>query len=309
MTYYDRRSADVLKSALLERAEEFVRWLFLNARRDGHNLLVGSLRGESGRSLSVCLAGPKVGVWKDFATDEGGDNLLQLLCAARGLDFAAACQQAHVWLGLPDLAPVASTAKGTRHDQAMPRSDPAPYQMSDAEMAHGTRMAERLITDPRACESIARRRGWRPETVRDLACEASLGLSEEGRFVFLYDTGAKERWRQNGERRIRFLFGKADSLWRGGLLPAFGNVFVTEGETDAVSLVDAGIEEDGDTLVVALPSAGTWKPWWVALLAGKDVTLCLDADPAGQSATEKIIAVLARRVARLQTLNLEALLQ
>lgn len=212
MTYHDRRSADVLKVALLERAEEFVRSLFPNARRDGQNLIIGSLRGEPGRSLSIRLIGPKVGVWRDFATDEGGDNLLELLRAVRGLDFATACREARTWLGMP-------STDTPRLCPPHARQTATTYHLTNMETTRGTCMAERLLANSGACEAIARRRGWRPQVVFDLASEASLGLSEAGRLVFLYDTGAKERWRENGQRRMRFLFGKADSLWRGGLLP------------------------------------------------------------------------------------------
>jgi hypothetical protein len=45
------------------------------------------------------MAGPKTGVWKDFASGEGGDNLLDLLYRVSGVSFADACKEAAEWLG------------------------------------------------------------------------------------------------------------------------------------------------------------------------------------------------------------------
>ena len=54
---------------------------------------------------------------------------------------------------------------------------------------------------------------------------------------------AKTRWRENGERRFKFLFGKS-WLWRGELIPQAETIYLCEGETDAISLIDRGIEDD-----------------------------------------------------------------
>ncbi|MDR1457678.1 MAG: hypothetical protein LBI47_02410 [Puniceicoccales bacterium] len=45
--------------------------------------VAGSLAGEPGKSLKICLAGKKTGIWKDFATGKSGNNLLDLLCKIR----------------------------------------------------------------------------------------------------------------------------------------------------------------------------------------------------------------------------------
>jgi hypothetical protein len=63
---------------------------------------VGSLGGEPGKSLKICLADGKAGMWKDFATGESGNNLLDLLCKMRGRDFRAACEEAANWLNDPE---------------------------------------------------------------------------------------------------------------------------------------------------------------------------------------------------------------
>jgi twinkle protein len=60
------------------------------------------LGGEPGKSLKICLTGEKVGIWKDFATGESGNNLLDLLSKVRCGDFGAACKEAANWLNDPE---------------------------------------------------------------------------------------------------------------------------------------------------------------------------------------------------------------
>jgi putative DNA primase/helicase len=74
---------------LLGRAEWYVEQWFPNGRRDGHEWKIGSLAGEAGRSLSINL---RTGVWKDFASDEGGGDLLSLYAKSRGLAMLAAAR-------------------------------------------------------------------------------------------------------------------------------------------------------------------------------------------------------------------------
>ena len=69
-------------------------------------------------------------------------------------------------------------------------------------------------------------------------------------------------------------------------------VYVTEGETDAIALIDAGIETDPGTIAVAIPSASTFNEEWVQLFRSKDVVLAFDADDAGQGATLKVSKLL-----------------
>ena len=109
----------------------------------------------------------------------------------------------------------------------------------------------------------------------DLAHEPSLGW-DSGKLAFIYESGVKLRSREEGERIIRWAFGKP-WIWRGGFLCGRSTVYVCEGETDCISLIDAGFEEDGHTLAVAIPSASTFAEDWAQLFQGKDVILALTA--------------------------------
>ena len=85
-------------------AEAIARELFPAGRREGREWRVGSLAGEPGQSLGICIAGGKQGVWADFAAGIGGD-MLELVAQARYRgDKAQALRWARAYLGLSDRA-------------------------------------------------------------------------------------------------------------------------------------------------------------------------------------------------------------
>jgi putative DNA primase/helicase len=96
---------DEIRSALHSRALEVCRHLLPAGRLNGDEYEIGNLTGEPGRSLKINING-KAGVWKDFATDDGGDNLLELWRRVRGHnDIRETMREAASWLGSPVLHP------------------------------------------------------------------------------------------------------------------------------------------------------------------------------------------------------------
>ena len=93
-------TATAVKAELASRAEEFVQWLLPNGRKQGHEWLVGSLRGEPGQSCRVILSGEKAGLFIDWASGEKGSNLVELLRQVRSCDFREALRQCEAWLAL-----------------------------------------------------------------------------------------------------------------------------------------------------------------------------------------------------------------
>lgn len=251
-------NAAEIKAALNNRAEDFVRFLFPAGKLNGGEWQVGSLNGESGRSLSIRVSGAKIGVFKDFATDEGGDNLVELFGQAKRIEFKNALRECAAWLSVPlDFSNGASLPSSIPHRV---QSNGLPSPMSDSDCERALAMAATLRDDLSLCERIARARNWRAETIVDLAHEPSLGWDSE-KLAFLYESGVKLRSRKDGERIIRWAFGKP-WIWRGGFLWGRSTVYITEGETDCISLIDAGLEEDALTLAVAVPSATTFAEEW-----------------------------------------------
>jgi len=101
-------TATELAHALSERAEEACRFLLPNGIRNGKEWEVGSLQGDTGHSLKVCLEGEKAGVWCDFATGEKGD-LIGLWQSVRNIQLPDACREAEELLGIsPDAVPTQS---------------------------------------------------------------------------------------------------------------------------------------------------------------------------------------------------------
>jgi CHC2 zinc finger len=101
-----------------------------------------------------------------------------------------------------------------------------PYRMSDDEIRSCHNAALRLLTNERAIKLIAHRREWQAETIRKLALEPALGRTDDGKLAFLYESGLKVRWKENGERRFGWRFGK-NWFWRGGYIKqakTFGSV-------------------------------------------------------------------------------------
>ena len=84
---------------LAERAPDVASYLLPGGKRVSGEWTAGSVSGEPGKSLSVRLTGEKAGVWKDFATGEGGD-LLNLWSSCRGIQVSQAMREAESWLGI-----------------------------------------------------------------------------------------------------------------------------------------------------------------------------------------------------------------
>jgi hypothetical protein len=98
MDDYDLRR---IKDSLAAHASTFCKYLFPNGTEKYGRFSIGSLVGEAGESLKIALAGDRVGTWKDFATGDGGNNLLELLRRVKGCNLVAACHETVEWLRMP----------------------------------------------------------------------------------------------------------------------------------------------------------------------------------------------------------------
>lgn len=88
-----------VKRLLASRAQAVAEYLLPGGRKEGGEWRAGSTAGEKGQSLGVHLAGPKAGVWADFASGEGGD-LLDLWQAVHRVSLVQALDEARTWLGV-----------------------------------------------------------------------------------------------------------------------------------------------------------------------------------------------------------------
>ena len=298
--------AQGVKDALNARAEEFVTDLFPAGRKNGNNWQVGSLGGDPGQSLRIGISGAKVGVFCDFAGNDRGSNLVELYAQAKQVSFKEALHACADWLRVELGSPRAQpnhprvTKPVVTHRAAQRPCDI--YTPTDEECEEARRMSETLANDAELCARIAKSRGWNPATLRQLAIDRYLGWND-GKLAFIYDCGVKLRWRnEQGERVIRWAFGRP-WIWRSVWLPEARTVYLCEGETDCISLLDAGIENEKGTLAVALPSASTFGAEWARLFDGKDVILAFDSDDAGRKATDKVSRLLGGHVQSLNQIN------
>lgn len=115
-----------LRDGLLDRLESVLLYLFPSGRIRGNKFYVGDIDGAPGKSLVVELDGPRRGLWKDFADDDGGD-LIAAWAKSRGLstqqDFPRIADEIRQWLGFaPPVDP------GARRDmRTVPMDELGPY--------------------------------------------------------------------------------------------------------------------------------------------------------------------------------------
>ncbi|NCC05166.1 MAG: toprim domain-containing protein [Proteobacteria bacterium] len=93
-----------IAALLASRAEAVCQWLLPQGKREGREWRAGSIGGDAGQSLGVNLSG-KAGVWRDFADNAKGGDLIDLIQAVRGCNKAEAVKEAKEFLGISDDMP------------------------------------------------------------------------------------------------------------------------------------------------------------------------------------------------------------
>lgn len=132
-----RLSFDSVAGDLLERAEAVCGYLLPLGRREGHEYKVGGVGGERGDSMSINL---REGVWKDFASDDGGADLISLWAAVRGLRMVEAKEEAEKWLGKAAPAPARPAWASALEQAAVPQ--PAPVRVPEPDRKWAYRVAD-----------------------------------------------------------------------------------------------------------------------------------------------------------------------
>ena len=260
--------------ALARQAPSVAEHLLPSGRKLGAEWCVGSIAGEKGESLKVHLIGAKAGVWKDFASDEGGD-LIDLWQAVKGNTRSEAYHQAKDYLGL---------------------SDPRAFQEP--------RKTFTLPDRPKCVPPVARVLDYLT-VERNIPSHvlASYKIGEAGDriiFPFLAPDGtlvlAKGRKAADGEKPIPTAAGCMPILFGWQAMPANARtIIITEGEIDALSWAGYG------HWAVSVPFGGGKgeKQAWIEnefdrLLVFDRVYLSLDMDGPGQEAADEIAARLGR---------------
>ena len=176
------------------------------------------------------------------------------------------------------------------------------------------RAAHRLATDPLLiARLVSKRPEWTAEAIENTALEGDLGYEADCRFaefsgpatLFAYSCGIKARWKN---KVIRWICGGASGeLWRQSLLLRSGRIiYVSEGESDALTLLSSGVEQQGESLVAALASAQIMPK--AEPFKGRDIVIVPDPDSAGVQAERKLRSRLQPLTRSIVTVSIQEVL-
>lgn|GEM_PF-1500407 len=267
----------------------------------------------------------------EMQQDTGGDNLTVF---SNG-DFACAAHMADRQHARRILALAGSDTGGHGHESGVrPQQSragfPAPMLLQKpvqlepwvfgSALAHAA--CQRLSESEERQARVAAEFGVRVETIRCLGAEEGrIGLFSDlsiggrsclpDRIGYIYPQGIKIRHPWGPKSRVRFAWacGRATEPWRFILAswrPWVRNYIITEGESDLIALLDAGMENltlKGDTAIVASPGI-SFKPEWAAGFKGLNVTLMFDSDTSGAAGAQRTAALLRPHAAQIRILNL-----
>lgn len=284
--------------ALRHRLPEYLAARGVELRRNGTRL-VGRCPNHDDASPSFAVFGPHHEACGCYPCGFTGDVFEVSKWLGRSSTFPEAVADVAATLGvhLPRTAAVTPPRPTPAPSRPAKQPEP-PFSLSDAEreMVHAARLAfsDAFHAGQPIVDEIAASLGLDRETLR-LASWGTSGLGlAEGWLCYAYPQGLK--WRNpdtTAKPRFRWLVGKAVAPWRmeWARKPEVTTVYVTEGESDCLALIAAGMEDDGTAACVASP--GTSFPReWAPLFRGKRVVLCFDTDPPGQLATATVAANL-----------------
>lgn len=239
--------------------------------------------------------------WKCFACDKGGDifDLIVEMKLAKNFSQAVAFAAESFGVPLPKSFRIkkAHSGKMAKARKFPMKSSAGSSEMSEEEcddrlfVRHNLR--ESIRKWPQRISNISRSLGIPAEVIKRAARgQSGLGLYR-GKLAYVYPNAVKIRNAPGDKVRFFWLFGRPNAPWRmERVTESTKTVYVTEGESDALALIVAGVEDDRSSVVVASPGT-SFKRQWAPLFAGKSVIICFDFDEPGQRAASKVADLLA----------------
>jgi AAA domain/Toprim-like len=276
-----RYSVDVedIRARLHANPKAFVEWLYSGRayiHRHTSEARIGNVLGELGASLSIQLAGPDAGLWKDHATEEGGD-LIELyrlsMGYAKGSNFELSLKEiAKEFFGDP-----VEIERSQWQPSATERIEKKKAQLGTAPRADMLELGAPVATYPyydtrgNVISSVVR---YEPDGTR------------EGKTFRPYChkvVAGVSKW----------VMGAPDlrPLYRLPEISLASTVVLVEGEGKALALASVGIEATSAMQGAAAPIEKTdWSP-----LHGKTVIIWPDNDEPGarygRAAAERLAAL------------------
>lgn len=271
-------NAAELAQRMAEDAAGIAQYLLPRGKRAGAEWKAGSTSGDEGQSLSVRITGVKRGVWRDFASEEGGD-LLDLWAAARGLSIAEAMAEAKAYLGIRDSMPLRERPTFKRPARPQCRTP----RSAVLEWLQGRGLTEQTIADFQIGEQV-----------RDGKTFAVFPYLRDGELV-------NAKYRDVAEKRgMRQEAGAEPCLFGWHLIdPKARSIAITEGEIDAMTLHQAGIP------ALSVNAGAGNHQWlehdWERLERFSEIFVCFDADDAGRKGAQEVVQRLGLTRCRLVT--------
>lgn len=293
-----------VKILMNQRAEEVCRHLLPAGKAERGEWVVGDLGNKAGQSLRIHMEGAKCGIWADFSTEQKGGSLLDLWMAVRGCDFRQAIGEAKAWLGIREESWQRTTAGG---GTGRPRSQSLENELRP--VAEGGAVW-RWLTETRKILP-ASVRAYRIGEARikfdgvEHDCVVFPSFTPDGKVARLKFRSIADKKRmfvkpKKADGGFDLLFG-----WQ-AIAPTMQDLFITEGEIDALTFHSFGIA------AVSLPmgaqpsraaaqndqQASPHDEWlekdFERLQEFVAVVLALDNDEPGKAATRILVPRLGR---------------
>jgi twinkle protein len=258
-------NARELAALMADNAATVAEHLLPQGKKVSKEWKVGSVAGEAGQSLSVCLSGAKRGVWKDFSTGAAGD-MLDLWMQCRALSIPEAMREAKQFLGVRDEMP---------HREAPTYKRPPKAKRQAPKSALGEWFSSRGLTEATV---EAYRIG---EVDRNGSIYALFPYIREGELI-------NAKYRNIVEKKdMRQEAGAEPCLFGWHLIdPKKRGIAITEGEIDAMSLYQVGIP------AMSVNAGAGNHQWidndWARLERFSEIYLCYDNDEAGQKGAREV---------------------
>lgn len=270
-----------IKLALQDRIREVAEHLLPRGILDGRDWCAGSIRGEPGKSLKVCVSGAKAGLWADFA--EGGESgdAIDLWMLTRGLKLTDALNEIRKWLGVEAPSFEKPTKTWRRPDKPQvtaPKSAVLDYLINQRKITRAAMTAYRIAEEGRLM-------------VFPLLLPDGTLVNIKRRSIDREPGRQPKTWAESGCEPI--LFG-----WQ-AIPENAREVVLTEGELDALSMHDLGFP----ALSVPFGGGVGEKQQWIEsdfdrLFQFETIYLALDMDAEGEAAAQEIANRLGRHRCR-----------
>lgn len=300
-------------AAMRQRLPDYLAARGVELRRNGTRL-VGKCPAHDDGHPSFAVFGINQESCGCYPCGFTGDVFAVAQWLGRASTFPEAVQDVAATLGVYLPQSTAGTATRPATAPAQPAKQPEPpFILSDADRSklEAARLAfsDAFHAGDEIIDRIGESLGLDRETLR-LASWGSSGLgladpvgSSQPWLCYAYPQGLK--WRNPHPKstpRFRWIVGKATAPWRmeWAMKPEVRALYLTEGESDCMALIAAGLEADGTAACVASPGTSFPREWG-KFFTGKRVILCFDHDDPGRKATATVAAILKGHAAEILT--------